>query len=234
MDSLIRQNYERDGYLIVPALLGHSEVDELVAEARAISLGERGDIEGFQQMGTAQENENSDISNRLIAIHFPHKVSALMLRTLKQPQIVNILTDLLGPNIKAMQSMLFFKQAGRPGQAWHQDEFYIPTRDRSLTGVWIALDDATIENGCLWILPGSQVPGVVILRVLTCARAVKHGVKAKRETICALSVPVEISPREPWSCASGSVIMSEWSLKRNNSMAGDCWVSLLRLRWCWQ
>ena len=60
-----------------------------------------------------------------------------------------------------MQSMLFFKQAGKPGQAWHQDEFYIPTRDRSLVGVWIALDDATIENGCLWILPGSHTPGVI-------------------------------------------------------------------------
>ena len=56
--------------------------------------------------------------------------------------------------IKSMQSMLFIKPAGKPGQAWHQDEYYIPTRDASLTGVWIALDDATIENGCLWVRPG--------------------------------------------------------------------------------
>ncbi|HEV8556570.1 MAG TPA: phytanoyl-CoA dioxygenase family protein [Actinophytocola sp.] len=42
-----------------------------------------------------------------------------------------------------MQSMLFIKSAGKPGQAWHQDEAHIPTRDRSLTAVWIALDDAT-------------------------------------------------------------------------------------------
>jgi ectoine hydroxylase-related dioxygenase (phytanoyl-CoA dioxygenase family) len=60
-----------------------------------------------------------------------------------------------------MQSMLFVKQAGKPGQAWHQDEFYIPTRDRSLVGAWIALDDATIENGGLWIIPGSHQAGVL-------------------------------------------------------------------------
>jgi hypothetical protein len=41
-----------------------------------------------------------------------------------------------------MQSMLFVKASGKPGQAWHQDEDYIPTRDRSLLGAWIALDDA--------------------------------------------------------------------------------------------
>ncbi|MGF1450296.1 MAG: phytanoyl-CoA dioxygenase family protein, partial [Opitutales bacterium] len=62
---------------------------------------------------------------------------------------------------KCMQSMLFVKAAGKPGQAWHQDEDYIPTRDRSLAGAWIAMDDATVENGCLWIIPGSHKPGIL-------------------------------------------------------------------------
>ena len=57
--------------------------------------------------------------------------------------------------------MLFIKAAGKPGQAWHQDEIYIPTRDRSLTGGWIALDDATVENGCLWVIPGSHSHGIL-------------------------------------------------------------------------
>src|SRR5215210_4919549 len=52
-----------------------------------------------------------------------------------------------------MQSMVFTKPPDYPGQAWHQDELYIPTRDHSLTGAWIALDDATVENGCLYVIP---------------------------------------------------------------------------------
>ncbi len=54
-----------------------------------------------------------------------------------------------------------FKASGKPGQAWHQDEFFIPTRDRSLCGGWIALDDATVENGCLWVIPGSHKSSVI-------------------------------------------------------------------------
>jgi hypothetical protein len=77
------------------------------------------------------------------------------------PAIVEVLTRVISPNVKCMQSMLFIKSAGKPGQAWHQDEIYIPTRDRSLTGGWIALDDATVENGCLWVIPGSHKPGVL-------------------------------------------------------------------------
>jgi ectoine hydroxylase-related dioxygenase (phytanoyl-CoA dioxygenase family) len=77
------------------------------------------------------------------------------------PRLVEVLTAIIGPDVKSMQTMLFVKAAGQPGQAWHQDEHFIPTRDRSLTGAWIALDDATIENGCMWMHPGSQAPGVL-------------------------------------------------------------------------
>lgn len=38
----------------------------------------------------------------------------------------------------------------------HQDASYLYTEPRSLYGFWIALDDATEENGCLWFIPGSH------------------------------------------------------------------------------
>ena len=53
------------------------------------------------------------------------------------------------------------KVPGHTGNPWHQDEHPIPTRDRSLIGVWITLDDATVENGCLWVLPNSHRAGVI-------------------------------------------------------------------------
>ncbi len=74
---------------------------------------------------------------------------------------VDVLTKIIGPNVKCMQSMLFIKASGKPGQAWHQDEYFIPTRDRSLVGGWLAMDAATVENGCLWILPGSHKRGII-------------------------------------------------------------------------
>ena len=84
-----------------------------------------------------------------------------MVDFLAHPTIVDVLTRTIGPNVKCMQSMLFIKASGKPGQAWHQDEGFIPTRDRSLGAAWIALDDATVENGCLWVLPGSHKRGLL-------------------------------------------------------------------------
>ena len=151
--------FHRWGHVILENALSPAEVAELNAEAARICRGELGAIKGAEH---ARPGETDDeVMRRFLCIHFPHKMSQLMKDTISHPRIVEALTTVIGPDVKAMQSMLFIKSEGKPGQAWHQDEFFIPTRDRSLTAAWIALDDATVENGCLWVLPGSNVPGVI-------------------------------------------------------------------------
>ena len=76
-----------------------------------------------------------EVLRRYLCIHFPHKISPAMHDVLAHPALVEVLTRIIGPNVKCMQSMLFIKASGKPGQAWHQDEFFIPTRDRSLMGL---------------------------------------------------------------------------------------------------
>lgn len=157
--SDLRDFYDRNGYLIVEDVLTHDEVDALLAEASAIARGFRGSVRGV--LPSDDTTSDDDVLGRYLAIHFPHKASPMMHDALSHPAFVKILTSIIGPNVKCMQSMLFVKPSGKPGQAWHQDEFYIPTRDRSLVGLWVALDDATIENGCVWVRPGSHADGVL-------------------------------------------------------------------------
>ena len=151
--------YDRRGYLIVPEILSPDLLSATRDEATVICRGGRGPIEGV----AAADDDDSDVAvlRRYLCIHFPHKISPLLREIGRRPAVVDILTEVLGPDVKMMQSMLFFKAGGQPGQAWHQDEAHIPTRDRSLTAVWIALDDATIDNGCLWVIPGSHRPGIL-------------------------------------------------------------------------
>jgi phytanoyl-CoA hydroxylase len=132
------------------------------AETTAICRGRRGDIEGITAPTPGQEpDDDATVLRRYLCIHFPHKISPPMLDIARLPALVDVLTEVVGPNVKLVQSMLFIKAEGKPGQAWHQDEAHIPTRDRSLTGAWIALDDATVDNGCLWVIPGSHQAGIL-------------------------------------------------------------------------
>lgn len=158
-----RSFYDEHGFCVVRDVLSSSDVSALNAEAVEICRGNRGWTPDPKYLSEEEIRTLSpeEIISRFICIHFPHKTSDLMLRYLSQPSVVDVLTSVIGPNVKCMQSMLFIKAAGKPGQAWHQDEDYIPTRDRSLTGAWMALDEATIDNGCLWIIPGSHKPGIL-------------------------------------------------------------------------
>jgi phytanoyl-CoA hydroxylase len=157
--SDLAARYHRDGYVVLAEALRPDEVRALREEAVRICRGELGAVDGVQP--PAAEEPDERIVRRYLCIHFPHKLSELLRATLAHPVVVGALTRLIGPDVKAMQSMLFIKSEGKPGQAWHQDELFIPTRDRSLTAAWIALDNATVENGCLWVLPGSHRPGVL-------------------------------------------------------------------------
>lgn len=59
------------------------------------------------------------------------------------------------------QSMLIFKQPGIGGEVVpHQDSTFLATEPPSVVGMWLALEDATQDNGCLWTLPGSHKFGV--------------------------------------------------------------------------
>jgi ectoine hydroxylase-related dioxygenase (phytanoyl-CoA dioxygenase family) len=153
--------YQRYGYLVARGLLSAGEIAALKQETAAIFRGERGAIDGL--LPVSPDEPDSEVLKKYVAIHFPHKISPTIHKYLSHPRIVHVLTGIVGPNVKCMQSMLFVKAPGKKGQAWHQDEYYIPTRDKSLVGAWIAIDDATVDNGCLWIIPGR--PGAMLRRV---------------------------------------------------------------------
>jgi phytanoyl-CoA hydroxylase len=56
-----------------------------------------------------------------------------------------------------MQSMLIFKQPRIGGEVvWHQDASFLITEPASVIGLWFALEDATLANGCLWVAPGGH------------------------------------------------------------------------------
>jgi len=152
------EGYRDKGYLIIEGALSVQDIDKLCSEATEICLGNRGEVSGAEEL---KGLDSASLLQKIIAVHFPHKLSGVLRDMLSHPIISDTLTQLIGPNVKCMQSMFFVKQGGRPGQAWHQDETFIPTRDRSMTGVWIALDKATVDNGCLWVIPGSHKRGVI-------------------------------------------------------------------------
>ena len=67
------------------------------------------------------------------------------------------MAELIAPDIDVFLSQFIFKTPGAWGQPWHQDSFYFPFEPaRPVVGVWLAVTEATLVNGCLHVLPESQ------------------------------------------------------------------------------
>jgi phytanoyl-CoA hydroxylase len=163
-DASIR-HYVDEGFLVVPGLVDVKEVLELCAEAERFA---RGEYPLSNPPDLPSDASAEDARRSILAVHFPHWVSPVSRAVINHAGIAAVVRKITGAHLphwdgsaKAMQTMLFLKPPGLQGQAWHQDERFIPTRDRSLMGAWIALDDADEENGCLRVLPRSHRPGVL-------------------------------------------------------------------------
>lgn len=189
--------YHDQGYLVGHGLLTAEEVAALRDESVRIFRGERGDVPGV--VAPPADADAATVLRNYIAIHFPHKISPLVHDTLSHPALTDVLRSVVSPNVKCMQSMLFVKAPGKPGQSWHQDEYFIPTRDQSLIGAWIAVDDADVENGCLWVIPGSHRPGYLRRRVAY------DGPDYGDATVCTLE-PYTEADAVPVEVPSGSVV----------------------------
>lgn len=75
--------------------------------------------------------------------------------------VTRIVAELIAPDLDVFLSQFIFKTPGAWGQPWHQDSYYFPfTPPRPVVGVWLAVTEATLENGCLHVLPGSHVEPV--------------------------------------------------------------------------
>jgi ectoine hydroxylase-related dioxygenase (phytanoyl-CoA dioxygenase family) len=75
--------------------------------------------------------------------------------------VVDRVSELIAPEIDVFLSQFIFKTPGAWGQPWHQDSFYFPFEPaRPVVGVWLAVTEATLVNGCLNVLPGSQAEPV--------------------------------------------------------------------------
>ena len=75
----------------------------------------------------------------------------------RTPEIVAMVSQLLGPDLALWNSSLFAKPATDGKRTpWHQDGQYWPIRPLATCTVWIALDDSSTQNGCLRVIPGSH------------------------------------------------------------------------------
>jgi ectoine hydroxylase-related dioxygenase (phytanoyl-CoA dioxygenase family) len=167
--------FREQGFLVVRGLVGPEEIAELQQHTEDLMQGRL--PEQNQRMQERDVNKDGGVTVQglevppehlspaekaqyFLRIHMLHRRLELHERYMLHPRVLDVLQVLIGPDVLALQTMLFLKPPGKPGQGWHQDSYYIPTHADTLCGAWIAIDEADEFNGAMWMARGSQVEPV--------------------------------------------------------------------------
>jgi phytanoyl-CoA hydroxylase len=179
------RDYQRDGFLVVPSFLDPVTCERLVERARhLVAEHEPGETRSIftthEQTRTSDEyflgsgdqvrffyeeeaflpdgslRQDKTLSVNKIG-HALHELDPVFSAFSKSAQ-VNAVVEALGLAKPALvQSMYIFKNPFIGGDvSCHQDATFLNTSPTSVVGLWFALEDATVENGCMWALPGGH------------------------------------------------------------------------------
>jgi phytanoyl-CoA hydroxylase len=218
------RRYQDDGYVVLPGFKTAAEVAALRERALAIvdafDPGARRTIfsttdqargtgddflasaegihcffeeEAFDQHGELRQAKALSINK---IGHAMHDLDPVFEAFSRGPRMAALARDLGLADAKLWQSMYIFKQPGIGGEVkWHQDATFFDTTPCTVTAFWFALEDATRDNGCLWVEPGGHRGPRGRLR----ERFVREGSQVRMETLDttpwpddALAVPVEV------------------------------------------
>jgi phytanoyl-CoA hydroxylase len=177
--------YQRDGYIVIPDFKPADEIarlrrraEEIVdafdpAESRTIfttrDQARASDAWFLGSDNTVRcffEEEAFDADGRLkqakaLSInkigHAMHDLDPVFAAFTRDPKLAALARDLGLLQPQVWQSMYIFKQPGIGGEVrWHQDATFFDSTPISVTTFWFALEDATVDNGCLWTEPGGH------------------------------------------------------------------------------
>lgn len=89
--------------------------------------------------------------------HAMHDLDPLFKAFCQRPIFAEIMQDLGLQSPLLWQTMYIFKQPRIGGEVrWHQDASYLISEPPTVTGIWVAIEDANRNNGCLWVEPGGH------------------------------------------------------------------------------
>lgn len=152
--------FRRDGYLVHGALLEADEVTSLRAEYDRLFDEARGDAR-YRNLAAdegAAQRVDEGAREEMLQIMQCCERSLAFRRLLYDSRILDVVEDLIGPNIQLFHDQALFKPAQHGGPIhWHQDNGYWQCLPATLVSCWLTLDDVDADNGAMHVIPGSHL-----------------------------------------------------------------------------
>jgi phytanoyl-CoA hydroxylase len=150
-----RREMEESGFTVFPAVFSREEMTSLDA---LLEAHERKMNEDLQRRGGS--SGISRANEITFTTHIAEQDDQVAMFVRRQ-EFVNIACEFLGPDVDLYWNQTVFKHPeGEKVFPWHQDDAYTAVEPSPYLTLWLAVGDATEENGCVSVLPGSHKQGL--------------------------------------------------------------------------
>ena len=151
-----QSHYRHFGHITVPGVFDARDTERVIEDIQAWGEAFLAELPPAQRAWYIDDGVKASVVLR--KLDNPHHHREAVRRLARAPALVAIVESLIGPGVSVCFSQIFFKppEGGGPKPA-HQDNFYFgPNDPEGVVTAWIALDDATLENGCLYFGDGTN------------------------------------------------------------------------------
>ena len=148
-----RRFFDENGYLLVDGYLDALEVGHL-QDCYTETVAR---LQREQVLENVQSGKDSDDDFQVYQVRTAHLRHPIFRMLINDSRLLDMVECLIGPDIRVIHYQGLYKPALTGGEVgWHQDNYYFEVAGNRTVSVWMALDDVTIENGCMWYLPGAH------------------------------------------------------------------------------
>jgi ectoine hydroxylase-related dioxygenase (phytanoyl-CoA dioxygenase family) len=150
-----RNAYDRDGFIVVPDVLDHRELTEIHRVVAELVAG-AANVDTHDAVYDLEPG-HTRAAPRVRRIKTPTDVHPVFDAVVHKPEVLAILTRLLGPDVRLHSSKLNMKSAGYGSPVeWHQDWAFYPHTNDDVLAIGVMLDDMDLDNGPLLVTPGTH------------------------------------------------------------------------------
>jgi len=152
-------SFRREGYVHLEGVLSAQEVDALEADYNRLIRREI-PVEGKDYCDMSGDYERRSDDYGLINVMLPRRYHPAWRGNLLEQRAASIAGQLCGAGMQLDYDQLLAKAPGRTDAVfhWHQDlAYWVETPDPRTATIWMAMDDSTLENGCMRFVPGSNL-----------------------------------------------------------------------------
>jgi phytanoyl-CoA hydroxylase len=149
--------YDRNGFFVLKDALARAEVEVLI---RAIDPFEQNQADALRELEGGRffiaRADEITFTTHLVAR------SPLLNEFTRSALLTDVCADLIGPDVRLYWDQAVYKKPGTESPfPWHQDNGYAFVEPQQYLTCWVALTDATEENGCPWVVPGLHRRGTL-------------------------------------------------------------------------